>query len=72
MTALIAHGNLERDLGSGGGLLEDECDLLADQALLLGTRGSSRLQLSSEVEQCLELCPAEVGFLEEVASVKRH
>jgi len=47
MPALVAHGDLEGDLGTSGGLLEDERDLPADQSLLLGARGSGRLQLGS-------------------------
>src|SRR5207245_1077913 len=72
--SLVVRGDLEGAAGAGGGLLEDQGDVLAEQPGLLGTGVFGGLELRGEVDQVTELLRSEVELLEEVPvpEVERH
>ena len=70
--ALVRHGHLERAARAGGGLLEEEGHLLADESLLLAALASGGLQFDREVKERLPLIGSEVEFLEEGAAEQAH
>ena len=64
---LVVRRDLEGAAGAGRGLLEDQGDVLAAQARLLGAGVLRPLQIRRQVEQELPLRGGEVQLLEEVA-----
>ncbi len=62
---LVVRRYLESGHGSGGGLLEDEGDLLSRQSLRLGPRVLRGLQGLRQVEEVPHLVGLEVDLLEE-------
>ena len=65
--ALVVGGDLERAARARRGLLEDQADLLAPQALGLEAALLRGLEAGRQVEQVEDLLAAEVEELEEVA-----
>ena len=65
--ALVIGGDFEGAAGAGGGLFEDQGDVLAFQPLLLIAAVLGCLEVGRELEQELELLRSEVQFLEKVA-----
>ena len=70
--ALVVRGDLERTAGPGGGLLEDEADLLLPEPLDLCARLLLRLELGRQIEQVVDLRRAEIGEVEEVPALEVH
>jgi hypothetical protein len=67
-------GHLERGPGARGGLLEDQCDVLAGQVLSLVAAVLGGLQVGRQLQEEPKLLGREVELLEEapVAKVERH
>ena len=72
--ALVERRDLERRPGPGGGLLEDQRDLLARQPFALGAGVLGDLERLRQPQQVPQLSRGEVDLLEEaaVAQVERH
>ena len=68
--ALVVGTHLERAARTGGGLLEDQGDVLAGHALALVAGVLGALEVAGEIEQVLHLSGGEVEFLEVVAVTK--
>ena len=64
--ALVVGGHLEGAAGAGGGLLEDQGDVLALQPLLLVAAVLGRFQVGRQLEQELELLGGEVQLLQKL------
>ena len=67
MRALVVGADLERRAGAGGGLLEDQRDVLALQVLGLGPGVLGGLQRLRQLQQEPQLARGEVDLLEEAA-----
>ena len=67
MGALVLGGDLEGAAGAGGGLLEDEGDVLAGHGGLLAAGIFGALEVAGQVEQVIELLRREVEDLQEIA-----
>ncbi|MOA18998.1 hypothetical protein D3C78_1393500 [compost metagenome] len=72
--ALIVGGHLEGAAGAGGGLFEDQRDVLAPEVLLLGAGVLGALEVARQVEEVTQLAGAVVHQAEQVAvvHVERH
>ncbi|KGW79196.1 hypothetical protein Y046_3834 [Burkholderia pseudomallei MSHR2990] len=68
--ALIVCGDFERAARAGRGLLEDERDVLAQQARLLGAAVLRALEIPREVEQIAQLARVVVDQAQQVAVVQ--
>ena len=67
MGALVVGCHFKGAAGAGGGLFEDQGDVLALQPLLLITAVLGCLEVSGQLEQELELVGGEIELLEKVA-----
>ena len=74
MGALVIGGHLEGTAGAGGGLFEDEGDVLADQLLALVAVPLGRFEVARQVEQEDELVRREIELFDKapVVQVYRH
>ena len=72
VAALIVDGGLEGAAGAGGGLFENEGDVLALEELGFAAGLAQSLEAGGEVEQAGQLFTGEVGDLEEVAVLEIH
>ena len=66
MGTLVVGSHLKGAAGAGGGLFEDQGDVLALQPLLLIAAVLGCFQIRRQLEQELELFRGEVQFLEEI------
>ena len=67
MRALVVGGHLEGATGAGGGLLEDEGDVLAGHRGTFGALPLGALEVAGEVQQVLDFRRGEVEQFEETA-----
>ena len=70
--ALVVGADLEGAAGAGGGLFEDEGDVLAPHPLDLVAGVLGALEVTGQVEQELQFLLGEVVFLQEVTAEEVH